>query len=173
MNGRYVAAALAAVALVAAAGVGSAVAGVGPAAGLFAGEEHPPALLGFESTGAHCTDDFMANSSTAVSGGGANTEITHSQNISLPDTAYAVGGPTFERLNETTYVLSVPTEATDAEARDCAAYARYEARMRIPAGDDPWRVIVEHDDETATTLFGDANSAGASGSASGGARVSE
>ncbi|WP_225335298.1 hypothetical protein [Halomicrobium urmianum] len=173
MNGRHVAAVLAAVALVATAGVGSALAGVGPAASVFGGEEHPPALLGFESTGAHCTDDVTTNSSTAVAGDGANTEITHSQNISLPDPSYAVGGPTFERLNETTYVLSVPTEATDTEARDCPAYARYEARMRIPAGDDPWQVIVEHDDETAMTLFGDSDSSGASGSASGGARVSE
>ncbi len=172
MNGRHVAAVRAVVALVATAGVGSAVAGVGPAADLFGEEERPPALLSFESTGGQCTDDFMANSSTAVSGG-ANTLITHTQNVSLPDTSYAVGGPTFERLNETAYRLSIPIEETDEEPLDCTAYARYEAQLRIPAGDDPWRVIVEHDGETETTLFGDSDSTGATGSAGAGASVSE
>jgi hypothetical protein len=125
-----------------------------------------------ESAGAQCTDDFMANSSTTVRAGGPNTEITYARNVSLPGPSYAIGGPTFERLNESTYVLSIPTEETEKEPRDCPGVARYEATMRIPAGDDPWRVRVDHDGETVTTLWGDADSSGVGGSASGGASAS-
>lgn len=115
----------------------------------------------------------MANSSTTVVGGGANTEITHSRNISLPSPSYAIGGPAFERVNESTYHLSIPIEETEKAPRECSGVARYNASMRIPAGDDPWRVIITHDGRNVTTLFGDSDSSVFGGSVSSGASVSE
>ena len=38
--------------------------------------------------------------------------------------------------------------------------------MRIPAGDDPWTLIVEHDGEPVTTLRGDSDSSLLGGSTS-------
>lgn len=152
------------------AGVGTGTAGFGSVLG---DESHPPALLSFESAGAHCTDDFMANSSTTVAVDGANTQITYARNVSLPGPSYALGGPTFERVNDSTYVLSVPIEETDKAPRDCPGVARYEAAMRIPAGDDPWNVIVEHDGERVTTIHGDSDSSGVGGSASVGQSASD
>lgn len=178
MNGRRFVSAVAVLALVTTVAVAGAVAvGAGPASDVVGSvladeEQHPPALLSFQSAGARCTDDFMANSSTSVRAGGPNTEITHARNVSLPGPSYALGGPTFERYNESTYTLSIPIEETEKAPRDCDGVARYEAAMRIPAGDDPWRVVVEHDGETVTTLWGDSNSTGASGSASAGGSAS-
>lgn len=176
MNRRRLATVVAILGLVTVAGVAVAV-GAGPASAVNGGvlgdeKRHPPALLSFESAGAQCTDDFMANSSTRVKGGGANTEITYARNVSLPGPSYAIGGPTFERHNESTYVLSIPIEETEKAPRDCAGVARYEAAMRIPAGDDPWRVVVEHDGETVTTLWGDSNSSVGGGSVSAGGSAS-
>jgi hypothetical protein len=152
--------------------VAGVIAGVGPAGTLFGEEPKPPALLSFESAGAQCTDDFTANSSTVVDGGGANTQVTFARNISLPGPSEAVGGPTFERRNESTYELSVPVDETRKAPRNCSGVARYNASMRIPAGDEPWRILVQHDDETVTTLEGTADSTSVSGSASSGQRVS-
>lgn len=141
----------------------------GPLPPILGGEERrPPALTSFESAGAHCTDDFMANSSSRVVAGGANTEITYARNVSLSDASQAVGRPTFERLNESTYLLSFPIEETEKAPRDCTAVARYNASMRIPAGDDPWQVIVNHDGQNVTTLYGDSDSSVLGGSASSG-----
>lgn len=160
--------------LVVLSGIVAAIVGVVPVSALFEGEErHPPALTSFESAGAHCTENFMANSSTAVSGGGANTEITHSRNVSLPGPSYAVGGPMFERVNESTYHLSIPIEETKKAPRDCSGVARYNASMRIPAGDEPWRIIITHDGRNITTLYGDSDSSVVGGSASSGASVSD
>jgi len=38
--------------------------------------------------------------------------------------------------------------------------------MRIPTGDDPWRIDVNHDNETVTTIEGDSESGIGGGSAS-------
>ncbi|MCU4802457.1 hypothetical protein OB920_19010 [Halobacteria archaeon HArc-gm2] len=170
MTRRGVAVVLAVVGVVAIVGTVAVVAGLGlwpVGAGSPLGDDpQPPALLSFESAGAHCTDDFSANSSTSVASGGVNTEITHARNVSLPGPSYAIGGPTFERQNESTYVLSVPIEETDKAPRECPGAARYEATMRVPAGDDPWRIVVTHDEETVTTIEGDSERGVASGSAS-------
>lgn len=131
-----------------------------------------PALLHFESAGAHCTADFTSNSSTSVATGAENTEITYSRNLSLPGPSYAIGGPTFERVNESTYVLNVPIEETEKAPRSCSGVARYNGTMRIPAGDDPWNLLIKHDGETVTTLSGDSNRSLLSGSASVGGSVS-
>lgn len=170
MTRRGIVAVLAVVGVVAIVGSAAVVAGVGlwpmGAGGPFGDDPQPPALLSFESAGAHCTDDFSANSSTSVASGGANTEITYARNVSLPGPSYAIGGPTFERQNESTYVLSVPVEETDKAPRECPGVARYEATMRIPAGDDPWRIVVNHDDETVTTIEGNSEGGVAGGSSS-------
>jgi hypothetical protein len=161
------------IALLGTVAVAGAVAGVGPAATLFGEERHPPALLSFESAGTQCTNEFTANSSTIVDGGGANTQVTFARNISLAGPTEVVGGPTFERRNESTYELSIPTKETQNDPRNCSGVARYNATMRIPSGNEPWRIVVEHDDETVTTLEGDSDSTSVSGSASGGRRVSQ
>ena len=172
MNRQYIVAAVVAIGLIGSVGVGSAIAGVGPAADLLDEEEQE--LLSFESAGTHCTESFMTNSSTTIENGPEDTTITHAQNISLPDSSYTVGTPSFEAVNESTYLLSVPTEeVTEKEPKGCTGVARYEASMQIPVGDDPWTIVVEHDNETAMTLYGDSNSTGASGSASAGTKVSD
>lgn len=173
MDGRHVAAVGAVVAIAAVTATASVLVGVGPAAALFDGEEErPPALLDFDATDAQCTDRFVGNSSTSMAGGGPNTELTYARNVSLADTSHAVGDASLERLNESSYVLSVSFEDTDAEAEDCEAFARYEADMRIPAGEDRWTLIVEHDGERVTTLWGETNSSMVGGSASAGSSVS-
>ena len=170
MYRRGVVAVLAVVGVVAIIGTVAVFAGIGlwpmDAGGPLGEDPHPPALLSFESAGAHCTDDFSANSSTSVASSGANTEITYARNVSLPGPSHAVGGPTFERQNESTYVLSVPIEETEKAPRNCPGVARYEATMRIPTGDDPWRIDVNHDNETVTTIEGDSESGIGGGSAS-------
>lgn len=149
-------------------------AGVGPVSALFSGEEsHPPALTSFESAGAQCTDDFMANSSMTVVGGEANTQITYARNVSLPGPSYAIGGPTFERINDSTYRLAIPLEETEKAPRECSGVARYNASMRIPSSDDPWRVIVNHDGKNITTLYGDSDGSIVGSSVSSGASASE
>ena len=130
-----------------------------------------PALLDFESAGAQCTDEFMTNSSTSVIAD-TNTRITHSRNVSLPGPSYAIGGPSFERINESAYVLNVPIEETNKEPRACSGVARYNGTMRIPAGEDPWQLIIKHNGETVTTLYGDSNRSVLGGSASVGQSVS-
>lgn len=140
--------------------------GAGPLPPMLGGEERrPPALTSFESAGTDCTDDVMANSSTRVTVDGANTEITYARNVSLSDASQVVGRPTFERLNESTYLLSFPIEETEKPPRNCTAVARYNASVRIPAGDDPWQVIVNHDGRNVTTLYGDSDSSVFGGSA--------
>lgn len=171
MNRQYVVLAVVAVGFVGIVGVGSAMAGVGPAGGLL--NDGQPEVLDFTVSDAQCTDDVMTNSSTSISNERHHTVVNHSQNISLADPSVTIGEPTLEQVNQSTFVLSVPTEETDQSASQCVAFARYEASMQLPVGDDPWTIIVEHDDETAMTLFGDSNSAGASGSASAGAQVSD
>lgn len=166
-----------AVGFLATAGIGSALVGVGPVSDAVSvvtddEERKPPALTAFDTGPVHCPDDFMANSSTRMVGGGPNTEITYARNRTLPDPSAAIGDPTFERLNESAYVLSIPAEETNGTTRDCAGVVRYEAEMRIPAGDDPWEVVVEHDGERVTTLYGESDSAGVSGSASAGGSAS-
>ena len=170
MDRRGLSAAVAALVLVGLIGAGSVVAPGGAApggvGGLFGDASDPPALVAFDSAGAHCPDAFSANGSTSVSVGAANTEITYARNVSLPGPSHAVGGPTFERLNESAYVLDVPIEETGNATRSCSGAVRYNGTMRIPAGDDPWTLIVEHDGEPVTTLRGDSNRSLLGGSAS-------
>lgn len=132
----------------------------------------PPALLTFDSSVPECTDEYMTNSSTSIVAGGTNTEITYSRNVSLPGPSYAIGGPTFEQLNETTYVLDIPFENTSSEPRECAGVTRYNGTMRIPAGEEPWQLIVKHDGTTVTTLHGESESSLLGGSAEVGQSVS-
>lgn len=157
--------------------VGVAAVGVDPvssAAADLAGADDPkpPALVSFTSAGAQCTDEFRANSSSRVVGGGANTQVGYSRNVSLDDPSRAIGGPTFERLNESAYALRVPVETTTKAPRDCPGVARYDADMRIPAGDEPWTILVYHDGEHVTTLYGDSDSFPTGGSVSSGQHVS-
>ena len=141
-------------------------AGAGSSGGLLGDASDPPALLHFDSEGVRCPDEFAANSSTAVSAGPGNTEITYARNVSLPSSSHAVGGPTFERLNESAYVLDVPIEEAGNASRSCSGVVRYNGTMRIPAGDDPWTLIVKQDGETVTTLRGDSDSSLLGGSTS-------
>lgn len=179
MNRRSLFAVVAVLVLVGLVGTGSVIAfaGTGPAGvgSLLGDTSDPPALLHFDSAGAHCTDDFMANSSTSVAPGAENTEISYSRNVSLPGPSYAIGGPTFERVNESTYVLDVSIEETEKAPRSCSGVARYNGTMRIPAGEDPWNLLVQHDGETVTTLQGDSNRSllGGSTSVSGSASAPE
>jgi hypothetical protein len=170
MNRRGWLAVVAVVLILSVGAVGGALALVGSGPGGFDGllgdTEDPPTLLYFESAGAQCTDDFRANSSTSVAVGSGNTEITYSRNVSLPGPSYAIGGPTFERVNESTYVLDVPIEETDKAPRTCPGVARYNGTVRIPAGEEPWNLIVKHDGETVTTIHGESNSSLLGGSAS-------
>ena len=170
MNRQLAVGAIVIIGLAGTAGVASAVTGVGPASNLLGGAQHE--LVDFEASEPQCTDDVISNSSTSIQNNGQKTTITHTQNMSLDHPGVMIGEPSLERLNDSTYVLSVPTEESDGMAAQCIAYTRYEATMQIAAGDDPWRVIVEHDNETAITLYGDSNSSGASASASAGASVS-
>lgn len=176
MNRRGLLGVVAVLVLVGLVGTGSVIAfaGAGPGGvgGLLGDTSDPPALLHFESAGAHCTDDFTANGSTSVVAGAENTEITYSRNVSLPGPSYAVGGPTFERTNDSAYVLDVPTEETEKAPRSCSGVARYNGTMRIPAGEDPWTLVVKHDGETVTTLRGDSNRSLLGGSASVGGSAS-
>ena len=132
-------------------------AGAGSSGGLLGDANDPPALLHFDSEGVRCPDEFAANSSTAVSAGPENTEITYARNVSLPGPSYAIGGPTFERLNESAYVLDVPIEAAGNASRSCSGVVRYNGTMRMPVGDDPWTLIVKQDGERVTTLRGDSD----------------
>jgi hypothetical protein len=158
MNRRGLAVVAAALALFV---TGSAVALAGPVSGgpggLLGGADDPPALLHFDSDEVRCPDEFAANSSTAVSAGPENTEITYARNVSLPGPSYAVGGPTFERLNESAYVLNVPIEEAGNASRSCSGVVRYNGTMRMPVGDDPWTLIVKQDGERVTTLRGDSD----------------
>lgn len=156
--------------IVGAVGVGPMSSAVADVAGM--DDAKPPALVSFTSAGAKCTDEFRANSSSSVAGGGANTHVGYSRNVSLDDPANAIGGPTFERTNESAYALHVPVETTKKAPRDCPGVARYEANMRIPAGDDPWTILVYHDGEHVTTLFGDSDSSPTGSSVSSGQHVS-
>jgi hypothetical protein len=132
-----------------------------------AGEtETQPELLHFEAAGSQCTDRYQANSSTAVGVGGGSTEITHAQNVSLPDRSYALGTPTFEALNDSAYVLNVPVVETAKPPRDCQGVARYNGTMRIPAGDESWQLIVKHDNEEVTTIRGNSEQSLMGGSVS-------
>ena len=176
MNRRGLLAVVTVFLVVAAVGTGTVFAlfGTGPAGlGNFLGDgQEPPALLHFESAGAECTDGVRVNSSTSVVVEEGNTLITYSRNVSLPGPPYAIGGPTFEQVNESTYVLDVPIEETDKAPRACPGVARYNGTMRIPAGEDQWHLIVKHDGETVTTLYGESNSSLLGGSASVGQSVS-
>ncbi|WP_348609622.1 hypothetical protein [Halobaculum rarum] len=170
MNRRGILAVVTVLVLVGLVGIGGVIGitGTGPAGvgSLLGDTSDPPALLHFESAGAHCTDDFMSNSSTSVVAGAENTEITYSRNVSLPGPSYAIGGPTFERMNDSTYVLNVPIEETEKAPRSCPGVARYNGTMRIPAGEDPWNLLIKHDGETVITLSGDSNRSLLGGSAS-------
>jgi hypothetical protein len=147
-------------------------AGPGGIDGLLGERATSPALLSFESAGSQCTDEFRANSSTSVAVGSDTTEITYSRNVSLPGPSYAIGEPTFERVNDTTYLLDVPIEETEKEPRTCPGVARYNGTVRIPAGEEPWNLIVKHDGETVTTIHGESESSLLGGSASVGQSVS-
>lgn len=173
MHRRTIVTVFVAIALVTVAGLTTAAVGGGTAVEFLEGEDdQPPALLSFESAGAHCTDDVMANASTSVRSGAANTGVTYARNVSLPSPAHAIGGPTFERRNESTYLLSVPIEETSKPPRDCPGVARYNASMRIPAGDDPWRIVIQHDGTNVSTIFGDSDSSLTGGSSSAGGSAS-
>lgn len=173
MKARHLIAAGAVITLVGILGFASVLVGINPVSAVVDGDDRdPPELQSFVAGGAHCTDDFAANSSTVVRSGGANTQVTYERNVSLPDPSYAIGDPRFDRHNESTYVLSIPIDETEKAPRDCTGVARYNASMRIPAGDDPWRIIVDHDGETVTTLFGDSDSSAFGGSASAGGSAS-
>lgn len=173
MNQRATIAGLVVVGVVITAGVLGTIVVVGPISPMLANEEpHPPALQSFGTDSVRCTEEFMSNSSTSVRGGGANTEITYARNLSLSSPSDAIGGPTFNRLNESTYSLSIPTKETSAEPRECAGVVRYNASMRIPAGDDPWRVIIQHDGTNITMIYGDSDSSLIGGSTSAGGSAS-
>lgn len=149
---------------------------IGVEAGVLGEDPKDPELLSFETSSVHCPDDADArasNSSTLVGAGGANTEVTYARNVTLPDSSAVIGTATFERVNDSTYVLSVPFEESEDAARTCTGVVRYNGTVRIPAGDDPWTLVVEHDDETVTRISGDSNSTGASASASVSGSVSE
>ena len=158
MNRRGLAVVAAALALFV---TGSAVDLAGPVSGgpsgLLGGASDPPALLHFDTEEVRCPEEFAANSSTSVAAGPGNTEITYARNVSLPSSSHAVGGPTFERLNESAYVLDVPIEEAGNASRSCSGVVRYNGTMRIPAGEDPWTLIVKQDGETVTTLRGESN----------------
>ena len=175
MNRRGILAVIVVVVILGVVGAGSVLAFVGGSLGgpgSFLGDtENPPALLYFESAGGQCTDEFMANSSTAVVAD-TNTRITYARNISLPGPSYAIGGPTFERINESAYVLNVPIEETEKAPRACSGVARYNGTMRIPAGEDQWQITIKHEGETVTTLYGDSNRSILGGSAGVGQSVS-
>ncbi|MFB6113520.1 MAG: hypothetical protein ABEJ58_05390 [Halodesulfurarchaeum sp.] len=133
----------------------------------------PAELIAFRSAGTTCTGDFMSNTSIRVRNDGSTVLIDYERNVSLADASRTIGEPTFERTNESAFVLRVPTVSTDKPERNCTAYARYNASMRIPAGEDRWTVLVYHDGKHVGTMWGDQNSTGASASASAGAAVSE
>lgn len=177
MNADRLVVAILAVGLLAGASLaGAAAAGLGPVASIGSPlavdeESKPHALVSFTTAGARCTDDFQANSSVSVAGGGPNTEVVYARNVSLPDPSHAIGGPTLERSNESAFALRVPVEKTEKPPRDCPGVARYEAGMRLPVGDDPWTVHVYHDGELVTTIQGDSERSGMGGSVSAGERV--
>lgn len=173
MNRRAVLAVVAVLGVVSLVVLGVWVAGLGATFGIDGGvlgeDPKEPELLSFETDSVHCLDDddeYAANSSTVVAAGGANTEITYARNVSLADSETTIGAATFERVNDSTYLLSVPFEQSDDAARSCSGVVRYNGTVRIPAGDDPWTLVVEHDGERVTTISGDANSSALSGSAS-------
>lgn len=145
------------------AGVGGLPAGIDTVTGE---TETQPALLHFEAAGSQCTDRYEANSSSAVGVGGGSTEITHAQNVSLPDPSYALGTPTFEAINDSAYVLNVPIVETAKPPRDCQGVARYNGTMQIPTGESPWQLIVKHDNEEVTTIRGNSNQSLMGGSVS-------
>jgi hypothetical protein len=173
MKQRWMFAVLGVVGVVAAISLAGAVMGIGPLSpGSNAGERHSPSLQSFTSVGTHCTNNFAQNASTRFDSAGTTTHVTHRRNVSLPDTSYAIGNPTFEQLNESMYLLSVPIEQTEKQPKACQGVAQYTATMQIPAGDDPWQIRIAHDGTNVTTLFGDVNRSLVGGSASGGASVS-
>lgn len=147
----------------------SAVGGVG---GFFGEDSEPPKLLSFDTATVQCIDDPISNSSTSIVAGDANTKITYARNVSLPGAAYGVGNATFERVNESTYELAVPIEEQDTGTRDCPGVVRYNATVQIPAGEDPWNIIIKHNNSTATTIYGNSSSSPFGGSASAGGSVS-
>ena len=136
-------------------------------------QSDPPALTSFETRAGACTQDFMVNSSTAVRNRGGNVEITYERNISLADPTHTVGNASLERLNESAYALHVPIESTSEASGNCSAYTRYNASMRIPEHEDGWTVLVYHDGEQVTKLFGNSDSTGVGSSVSVGASVSD
>lgn len=148
-------------AILAAIGVGTVVAvsglGVAGFGGIGSQPSQPPAVLEFDSTSPRCSEDVMVNSSTEVEADGADTEITYARNVSLPGPSYAIGGPRLERLNDTAYVLDIPFEETETVNRECAGVVRYNGTVRIPAGEDPWQLFIEHDGDRVTRLTGDTN----------------
>jgi hypothetical protein len=171
MKQRWAVAVLGVIGVVAVTSLAGVVVGIGPLPP-DANAEERHSLQSFVSAGAHCTTDFAHNASTSFESDGATTHVTHRRNVSLPDPSYAIGNPTFERLNESMYLLSVPIEQTEKEPKACQGVSQYTATMHIPAGDDPWQLRIVHDGANVTTLFGDVNRSLASGSASGGASVS-
>jgi len=94
--------------------------------------------------------------------------VTFVRSVSLSGPSEALGEPTFDRRNASTNVLAVPNAETKKPPRNCSGVASYNPSMRIPAGEDPWRIVVQHDGEPVTTLEGDADTTSVSGSASSG-----
>lgn len=145
---------------------------VGGVGGFFGDDSEPPELLAFDTATVQCIDDSISNSSTSIVAGDANTKITYARNVSLPGPGYGVGNATFERLNESTYELAVPIEEQGNVTRDCPGVVRYNATVRIPAGEDRWNIIIKHNNSTETTIYGNSSSSLFGGSASAGGSVS-
>jgi hypothetical protein len=130
------------------------------------GEDPEPAKLNSFGTGpVHCIEDDHINSSTSVDASGVNTHITYARNVTLPNRSYGIGNASFEQVNESAYALSVEIKPMNNTERACAGVVRYNGSMQIPAGDDPWSLIIKHNNETITTLHGFSNSTLLGGSA--------
>ena len=115
---------------------------IGVEAGVLGEDPKDPELLSFETSSVHCPDDADArasNSSTLVGAGGANTEVTYARNVTLPDSSAVIGTATFERVNDSTYVLSVPFEESEDAARTCTGVVRYNGTVPSRPATTPGR----------------------------------
>jgi len=158
MTRRGVVAVLAIVGVVAIIGTGAVVAGIGlwpiGAGGPFGEEPHPPALL---SSSRLAPTVPMISLRTVRRRSPAAVQTPR---LRTPGTSRCRARRTRSaarrssgRTNRRTF--SRYPSRTRTKAPPCPGVARYEATMRIPAGDDPWRIVVNHDNETVTTIEGD------------------
>jgi hypothetical protein len=133
--------------------------------GVFGDDPEPAKLNSFEAGPVHCIEDDHTNTSTTVAASGVNTHITYARNVTLPDRSYGIGNASLEQVNESAYALEVEIKPMNNTERACAGVVRYNGSMQIPVGDDPWHLIIEHNNQTITTLHGYSNSTLLGGSA--------